>query len=219
LTRLAASQWRYLWFSLAGFVLFALIGLAVACGVSDPLDREIFLAAAEWFRTHPWLMTFLAAMSYVAEAIFRIVGAALIILALLVARRRRAALFVFVVVAGGMVLCSGIKAIVARARPELLPQLDLVHSYSFPSSHAWNGLVFYGQAALIATIFLERRWRAPVVAFGILLALITGFSRIALSVHWPSDVLAGWIGGASWLMLCYVWWEPAMEGKQNLPGC
>lgn len=197
------SQRNGLWLSLAGFILFASIGLAVSHGSSDALDRQIFLTSADWARSHPWLMMLLAGVSYVGEAVFRIVGATLIIIALLAARRYRAASFVFVVVAGGMLLCWGIKAVVARARPELLPQLDLVHSYSFPSSHAWNGLVFYGQAAVIAATFLQRRWRAPAIAFGMLLALITGFSRVALGVHWPSDVLAGWLGGGSWLIFCY----------------
>ena len=203
MTDLAAAGRKYPWAPVAGFVLFAIIAFSVLTGSSQALDHLLFLDLAEWARAHPVLMRFLAFMSYVAEPVFRISGAVAVVILMLILRRIRVALFVVLTTSVGALLCSTAKALAARARPDLLPRLDNFDSYSFPSGHSWNGLIFYGEIALVAALFVPRRWRLPVVVLGMLLAFLTGWSRIALGVHWPSDVLAGWIGGGTWLLLCY----------------
>lgn len=172
-------------------------------GASRALDERLFLRFADWARSHDELLRFLTLMSEAAEPVFRVTGAVLLVIGLLIARHWRAALFVFLATAGGAAICSLIKALTARERPDLLPRFDLVASYSFPSGHAWNGMIFYGEIALAAALFLPRRWRIPMVGLGLLAALLTGTARIALGVHWPSDIVAGWIGGGAWLLLCY----------------
>jgi undecaprenyl-diphosphatase len=199
----AAAGRKYPSSPLAGFLLFAIIAFFVLNGSSHALDERLFLNFSEWARTHPGLMAVLTFMSAVAEPVFRISGAILLVIAMLVLRRPRAALFVFAATAGGAALCSLIKALAERARPDLLPRLDSFDSYSFPSGHAWNGMIFYGEIALVAALFLPRHWRIPVVALGVGCAFLTGAARVALGVHWPSDVLAGWIGGGAWLLFCY----------------
>lgn len=194
---------KHPWVPLAGFLIFALIAHFVLSGSSHALDERIFLIFAEWARSHDELMGFLTFMSEAAEPAFRVTGAVLLTIGLLIARHKRAALFVILATAIGAALCSLIKALAARQRPDLLPRFDSVASYSFPSGHAWNGMIFYGEIALVAALFLPRRWRVPVVALGVLAAVVTGAARIALGVHWPSDVVAGWIGGGAWLLLCY----------------
>ena len=67
MTGAALSQRNGLWLSLAGFILFASIGLAVSHGSSDALDRQIFLTSADWARSHPWLMMLLAGVGYVVD--------------------------------------------------------------------------------------------------------------------------------------------------------
>jgi undecaprenyl-diphosphatase len=201
---LAAAGRRYPWAPIAGFVIFAMIAFAVLGGISQALDQRLFLAMADWARAHPPLIDFLSFLSLIAEPKFRMPGAIVLAIAMILARRSRIAVFIFAATAGGAALCSGLKALAARARPDLLPHFDHVTSHSFPSGHAWNGMIFYGETALVASLFLPRAWRIPVVAIGVLIAFVTGWSRIALGVHWPSDVLAGWIGGGAWLMLCYM---------------
>lgn len=200
---LAEAGRKYPWAPVAGFLIFAIIAFWVLAGFSQSLDHMLFLDLAEWARGKPALLSFLTFMSAVAEPVFRVSGAVLIIIVMLAIRRWRVALFIFVATAGGAALCSFIKVLAARARPELLPQLDGFTSYSFPSGHAWNGMIFYGEIALVAALFVPRHLQIPVVALGVLAAFFTGWARIALGVHWPSDVLAGWIGGGAWLLLCY----------------
>lgn len=203
MSELATAGRKYPWAPIAGFVLFALVAFWVLNGLSQPLDHVLFLDLAKWARANSVLLDLLKFMSAVAEPEFRIPGAVLLTLGLLLAKRRRVALFVFVATAVGAGLCSLVKAVAGRARPDLLTHLDSFGSYSFPSGHAWNGTIFYGEVALVAALFLPKSWRIPVVTLGVLAAFLTGWARIALGVHWPSDVLAGWIGGGAWLLLCY----------------
>ena len=46
--------------------------------------------------------------------------------------------------------------------------------------------------------------RASFIAMAAVLAFLVGLSRISLSVHWPTDVLAGWAAGAAWSCLCWL---------------
>ena len=120
--------------------------------------------------------------------------------------RRAAALWFAGVEIGGTLLNLILKQIFAAPRPDLLPHLDIVHSYSFPSGHAAGNMMFFGALAMLA----GRRWAYG--AGGVMIALI-GASRVWLGVHWPSDVMAGWVEGLGWLVLCAVW-LPARRGQQ-----
>jgi undecaprenyl-diphosphatase len=46
-----------------------------------------------------------------------------------------------------------------------------------------------------------QRWRAVAIGAAVLVAALIGLSRLALAVHWPSDVLAGWLEGVGWVLL------------------
>jgi undecaprenyl-diphosphatase len=84
------------------------------------------------------------------------------------------------------------KAAFARPRPSLVPHLDIVNNLSYPSGHATNAMVVYLFIALIVPQEQRRRWMIPMM----ILVLATGLSRMMLGVHYPSDVLGGWILGA-----------------------
>ena len=74
--------------------------------------------------------------------------------------------------------------------------------WSFPSGHAFGAMVFYGLLVAFAWVSTERRTRrvAAVVA-GVLVVGAVGLSRVALGVHYLSDVVAGWAVGVAWLAL------------------
>ncbi|WP_176590925.1 phosphatase PAP2 family protein [Sphingobium sp. EM0848] len=119
-------------------------------------------------------------------------------------RARGRAFWLLWVVLGGTLLNLALKQGFAAPRPDLLPHLDNVDSYSFPSGHAAGNMIFFGALAMLAG------QRSAYVGAGLAIALI-GISRVWLGVHWPSDVLAGWIEGLGWLALCGVW-LPARRG-------
>jgi undecaprenyl-diphosphatase len=115
------------------------------------------------------------------------------------ARRMRAALLL-IMVFGGRLMVELQKVIVDRDRPGVSPHLEAVSSTSFPSGHAANAMITFVAIALLLPV--RQRNRAIAVGIGLALALQTGWSRVALGVHWPSDVLGGWAFATFWLMFC-----------------
>jgi undecaprenyl-diphosphatase len=94
---------------------------------------------------------------------------------------------------GAWALTEIAKAVVRRPRPVAFVGHS-PDSGSFPSGHALESAAVYWTIAAIAA---ERRHRVAGLLIGTL-PLITGLSRVYLGVHYPTDVIAGWIAGACW---------------------
>lgn len=120
-----------------------------------------------------------------------------IAVALIVRGRARLAAYLVVTGVGALIMGPALKLFVGRLRPVVEHTVALAPGNSFPSGHALGSIVCYGAITLI---FLPavRRPAYLMTAFGILVAAI-GFSRIALGVHFLSDVVGGWLLGAVWL--------------------
>ena len=114
-------------------------------------------------------------------------------------RRRRAALLL-IAAFGGRLLVELQKIFVGRARPGVDEHLEAVQNLSFPSGHAANAMITYIAIALLVPV--RQRNRAIAVGIGLALALQAGWTRVALGVHWPSDVLGGWAFGLFWITIC-----------------
>ncbi len=99
---------------------------------------------------------------------------------------------------------SVIKRFVNRARPDL-EHLVTVKSLSYPSGHAMVAMAFYGFVAYLFYKFnLPKFVKVTTVLVLLLLILSIGVSRIYLGVHFPSDVLGGFIAGAIWVVFCII---------------
>lgn len=149
-----------------------------------------------------WASAFWLGLSWLGDTAPRVVVAGLAVLGLLLLRRWHSALFMTAVLLSGIALSTALKYWVGRPRPQLVAHLAPASSMSFPSGHALNSTLFYLTLALLLTRFLRRRserWALYGVAAG--LSLATGVSRIALGVHYPTDVIAGWVISAAWLWL------------------
>lgn len=103
-----------------------------------------------------------------------------------------------------------LKLIVDRARPSLDAHPVVVHSQSFPSGHAANSMATFLALALFVA---PEGWRRPAVAAAVTASLAMGATRPVLGVHWPSDVLAGWILGAAVVLLA--WWWLSRRGERS----
>lgn len=115
-------------------------------------------------------------------------------------RQRRLASFVATTGIGLAVLVPVTKALVGRPRPQVpLPVAEIPGNASFPSGHAMVSLVTAGMLVLVLLPAVGRRWRPVLVAVAVTLAGVVGFTRLALGVHFVSDVVAGWALGAGWL--------------------
>lgn len=117
----------------------------------------------------------------------------------------RNGLFVFVASVGGWVLNWTLKAAFARARPEIVPHLREVVSSSFPSGHALtSAAVYLTLGALLMRIAEGRLAKYYCIAIAMFVTFLVGVSRVILGVHYPTDVVAGWLIGMSWALLCWV---------------
>ncbi|MBU5363785.1 phosphatase PAP2 family protein [Enterococcus devriesei] len=112
-----------------------------------------------------------------------------------------------------MALISGLgnhllKLFFHRARPTILPHLVTEHSFSFPSGHATASTLLYGTLIFVAGLFFKEK--VPRLLVQIVLGLLIFsiiVSRIYLGVHYPSDVLAGFLFGSSWLLFTYPYYK------------
>ena len=116
----------------------------------------------------------------------------------------RSGLLLLVAVAGGQILSHLAKSQFARPRPDLVPHGSYVFTSSFPSGHTMMAAVtYFTLAVMLARSTRSRATKAYALAVATVLTVAVGISRVYLGVHWPSDVLAGWMGGAAWALLCY----------------
>jgi undecaprenyl-diphosphatase len=107
------------------------------------------------------------------------------------------------VVLGSLFLNLLLKAGFDRPRPDLVPRGMEVYHASFPSGHAMTAAsVYLTLGALLARIQKYRFQAALIMGTAILVTVLVGLSRVYLAVHWPSDVVAGWVAGAIWAASC-----------------
>ncbi|MER7891898.1 phosphatase PAP2 family protein [Micromonospora sp. NPDC094482] len=179
---------------------FALLALLVL-GSWAPLhrlDTTVTDALHDYAVTHPgWVRLMSVWTDVFAPMPLRV--AALVVVIWLVSRgARRLALWVAVTMLAGGLLGPLLKLLVGRERPDLLDPVARAAGFSFPSGHALNATL---AAGVLLVVFLPyargRAGRWALWAAALLLAVLTGVSRVALGVHFTSDIVGGWLLGTA----------------------
>ena len=125
-------------------------------------------------------------------------------------------LFIFVASGGGWILNWALKQAFERTRPSVVPHLRQVVDSSFPSGHALtSAAVYLTLGALLMRIAQGRLARYYCIATAMFVTFLVGSSRVFLGVHYPTDVLAGWVIGMSWALLCWTV-ERVLERRAGL---
>lgn len=193
-----------------GLALLVWLGRELNEGDGAAFDRAVMLAmrvpgdpgqpiGPEWL---PSAVRDITALG--SSTVLTLVVAATALFLALRGRWRSVALVLAATLSGGVAVTL-VKALVGRARPELVERLMVEASNSFPSGHAANSAIVYlTLATLLFPVVQEARMRAFVLGAALLVTLMVGVSRVYLGVHWPSDVLAGWAFGSAWALL---WWR------------
>jgi len=204
------TPWSIIGIAVAGFVLLLLFVLAdrVVQRSSFAFDRRLLLAlrgsdgapvASAKFTSMVRDVTALGSTTVLTIVV------AFVALLLASTGRWRTGMLVAAACASGSWANMLFKHAVARARPDLVPHLMAETSNSFPSGHAANSAIVYLTMATLAWPLLRHgAARAFAMAAAASLVVAIGFSRVYLGVHWPSDVLAGWLFGALWAI---GWWR------------
>ena len=114
---------------------------------------------------------------------------------------RRIALYLVATNLLGGAIDTVMKVLVDRPRPELEQPITHAFGKSFPSGHSMASTVGYGTLLLAFMPFIPRRRRPWAIVGYVLIVCLIALSRLALGVHFLSDVLGGIVLGASWLLV------------------
>lgn len=171
---------------------FVLLAFRSRSNLSDPIGPG-------WFEEMMRDFTALGGVAVLIMLTLTVIGF------LVLVRKRRVAMLVAIAVASGMLLSSVLKWGFDRPRPDLVPQISVVYTQSFPSGHAMlSAVVYLTIGVLLARTQPEPRVKIYLLCVATAATLLVGTSRVYLGMHWPTDVLAGWTMGASWALLCWV---------------
>ena len=184
----------------APLVLFAVIAWTVFGFDAIQTDTRILLEIHHHLRSGPADRVMRAA-SDIGRWPTMSLATGLITFGLVVLGRTRDAGFVVLAATGSRLLNLALKATFERTRPALWTSPAPETSASFPSGHAMGSATF---ALTAVALSWRTRWRWPVLAACVAGAVTISSSRMYLGVHYPTDVLAGWLASAAWVSTCWL---------------
>jgi len=184
----------------ASALLFALVlALGFAVNASWFVGFDATLSHALNLRRGPsseWLVVLMQAISWIGGGAQRF--GIVLVLVLIVSRwwGLRAGVVIALAALLSELTSEWLKIFFGRARPDLVTHLDIVHSPAFPSGHATNAAVVYILLIMLVPPARHRLW----YALAAIMIVLTGVSRIMLGVHWPTDVIGGWMLGTAFAL-------------------
>jgi len=200
--------------------LLALTGLGWLC--HEVWEKETFrfdtaLLSALHRSANPLLDRLMLSITWLGNPEF-VVGTVVASLGWLLWRQKRLESGVLIIAClGALLLNQGMKLTFVRPRPTLWQPLIREISYSFPSGHALGASVLYGFLAYLLARRYPRRSYLIYASTIIIIGLI-GLSRLYLGVHYPTDIIAGYIVGLLWLSICVALlrhFDPVNEMNEN----
>ena len=213
LTRLERHELAWLLVGLTGCVLllvFLKLSGAVMQGETMAFDKwvvESFRKADDPSRPigPPWLASAMMDITALGgpTVIFMVVLA--VIGFLVLQGRYWTALFIFLIALSGEALNYALKATFFRPRPSSVLHLREAFSTSFPSGHAMQSAIIYlTLGAMLMRLAQGRLTKIYCCAAAMVLTFLVGLSRVYLGVHYPTDVIAGWVVGLFWASICWL---------------
>jgi undecaprenyl-diphosphatase len=191
-------------FRLIGAKLLLAAALAVAVAKLSFVGA-LDVAAVDSLRTHAigWLTTIAEGVTELGSTDAILVATAGAAVFLAARRHWRGAVAVSLSVLATQAVVSIGKALMSRPRPEEHAAGIDPAGFSFPSGHSASAVALYVMLAVIAGSALRKRASAPVWAIAIGLVAMIGLSRVYLGVHYPTDVIAGWLTGGAVVLVSW----------------
>ena len=160
-------------------------------------DSSIQTRVHAW--TNPWFTRSMLVLTWIGSIKIFATSLVLVLIFLLLRRRQHSALLLGLTMVGAFALNEILKLHFHRTRPRVSWSIGDEHTFSFPSGHSLFSSVLYGTLSYLALRHATNLTRRiSVIVPAILLVLGIGTSRIYLGMHFPSDVLAGYLTGMIW---------------------
>lgn len=200
---------------------FAIIAWLVLTGRTGRLDELGLLSArtgsGDALAGHPRLLEIVRDTTALGGVFLRNLFALGAVAALLFLNLRREAVLFALTVIGGAIVNSAVKGLVGRERPQIVPHLMEAGGESFPSGHSFNAAVVYIAMALaFAAISRRHSVRYTIIGAAMIISAMVAWSRVMLGVHFPSDAIAGWLGGAGWAFVASaLFYRPAKAAAES----
>jgi membrane-associated phospholipid phosphatase len=163
------------------------------------LDRSVATNLNHLVAPHPGLVKVLTAVTQLGSRGVLLPLTVIVIVLLLIRRRPRLALYLVTTGAGALLLDPSLKSLIGRVRPVVADPIAYGQGNSFPSGHTLGATIVYGMLTLVFLPLANGRWRGWLIGIATVLVVVVGLTRIALGVHFLSDVLAGWCLGVAWI--------------------
>lgn len=187
--------------ALLGFA-FAKLAGEVAEGDTNRFDLAVLHLAQSLRAAYPWAIDVVRDLSSLGSTTTLTLLTVCTVGFLATVPARMTAALVLASVVSGLLVVSEFKTLFGRLRPDPSFADAAVAGLSFPSGHAsMSAIVFLTLGALVASTRSHVAERSFILATAVLLAVLVGISRVALGVHWATDVLGGWAFGAGWALV------------------
>ena len=184
----------------AAIAIFAALASAVTAGFTQRFDESVL----RWFEQNRTETVNLVMLEITTLG----TGVVLIMIVLIasvflwVTKHHWSVYVLLIGVLGAKLFNTLLKGTFARERPSIVEWATQVHSASFPSGHAMSSIVVYGSVAyLVSRLEPSRRLKTVTYGLAAIIVVLIGISRMYLGVHYPSDVIAGFLAGLAWIAL------------------
>lgn len=186
--------------SVGALLAFGGLAYLVIAGATVRFDEAVLLWLHD--RATPWLDAWALKLTPLGSTVVVVMVVLVASAFLWIGRHRWSVALLWVAMLGGAVLNTALKWAFARPRPELWTRMHAGDS-SFPSGHAMSAVAIYGTLAYLVARLEEGVWmRRLTIGIAAVTIVLTGATRVYLGVHYPSDVVAGYLVALGWAVFC-----------------
>ncbi|MDF9760007.1 undecaprenyl-diphosphatase [Peribacillus simplex] len=200
--------------SVLSLIGFSFIAFTISANEYLKFD-EVVIALVQGLES-PLLTSIMKFFTYIGSTSALIILSLFILFFLYKVLKHRLELILFsAVIIGSPLLNLMVKLFFRRARPDLHRLIE-IGGYSFPSGHAMNAFSLYSILTFLLWRHITAKWaRVLLILFSMSMILSIGISRIYLGVHYPSDIIAGYLAGGFWIAISIWFFQRYQDRRKN----